>query len=100
VFGILNKVVEPLHIFLYTYYYGRAIKKWPHLRAEILHGADYSEFLTKYGIHIVKTSQNSSEIHYDWHPDNFVYPITQETELEVNENTEVRREPREGANEP
>lgn len=70
----LNKIVVPYQTWLYTYIYGRAIKKWPHLRLEILSGADYHELLKKYGVHTIKTADRSSEIHYDWHKDNFVYP--------------------------
>lgn len=86
IFRLLNFVVVPFHQFLYTYYYGKAIKKWPHLRSEILHGADFNELLTKFGVHQVRTSENGYSIYYDWHPDNFVYPKgTEETELEDKE---------------
>lgn len=69
----LNRVVVPYQRWLYTYFYGRALKKWPHLRLEILSGADWNELLAKYGVHSVRTGPNSYEIKYDWHPDNFVY---------------------------
>lgn len=67
----LNPLVVPFHVWLYKKAYRNAIRKWPHLREEILHGADYDELLTEHGIHRVRTSANSSTIYYDWHPDNF-----------------------------
>jgi len=45
IFPLLNFIIVPLQEKLYTYCYRRAIKKWPHLRKEILSGADYSELL-------------------------------------------------------
>lgn len=72
VFRYLNYLVIPYHCWLYTRVYGQALRKWPHLRAEILHGADCNELLQKYGVHTVKTGPNSYSIHYDWHPDNYV----------------------------
>lgn len=68
---LLNKLVVPYQEWLYRRYYRKALQKWPHLREEILSGADYSELLTEHGIHRVRTSENSYDIHYDWHPDNF-----------------------------
>lgn len=44
----LNIVIHPLYKHLYTRAYGNALKRWPHLRREILSGADYSELLTKF----------------------------------------------------
>lgn len=41
----LNLVVVPYQRRLYRHYYKRAMQKWPHLRAEILGGADYPELL-------------------------------------------------------
>lgn len=79
----INWVVVPYHVWLYKYTYGLALKKWPHLRAEILHGADFSELLEKYGIHHVRDSHNGYTIYYDWHPDNYVYPPTPLDETEV-----------------
>lgn len=70
----LNPVLIPFHKWLYTRAYGNAIKKWPHLRAEILYGADHYELLGKYGVHIVRTSENSNSIYFDWHPDNWQPP--------------------------
>jgi hypothetical protein len=51
---LLNPVVVPMQKFLYTYIYGKALRKWPHLRKEILQGADYPELLTKYREHHVQ----------------------------------------------
>lgn len=68
---LVNWFVVPYQKLLYTYFYGRALKKWPHLRSELLQGADCNELLRKYGVHSVRTSQNSYSIHYDWHPDNY-----------------------------
>lgn len=69
-----NPLIIPYQIWLYKYLYGRALRKWPHLRLEILSGADYNELFKEYGVHMVRTSENSYDIHYDWHPDNYVYP--------------------------
>lgn len=44
----LNWILVPYQKVLYTYYYGRALEKWPHLRKEILGGADWPELLCKY----------------------------------------------------
>lgn len=68
---LTNFLVIPYHTWLYTYVYGRALKKWPHLRSEILQGADYNQLLRKYGVHEVRTGHHMSQIVYDWHPDNF-----------------------------
>lgn len=43
----LNLVVVPFHRFMYTLAYRLAIKKYPHIREEILGGADYPELLEK-----------------------------------------------------
>lgn len=67
----LNPIIHPFFCWLYTRAYGNALKKWPHLRLEILSGADYHELLKKYGVHSVRTSANGYSIYYDWHPDNF-----------------------------
>lgn len=69
-----NSIIHPFYKWLYTRAYGNALRKWPHLRLEILSGADYHELLGKYGVHTVRTSKNGYEIHYDWHPDNYVRP--------------------------
>ncbi len=68
---LINRVVVPYHEWLYTRYYGLALKKWPHLRLEILSGADYHELLGKYGVHLIRTEENCFEVRYDWHPDNW-----------------------------
>lgn len=83
---ILNPIVVPYQTWLYTYLYGRALQKWPHLRLEILSGADYSELLKKYGVHIVKTSENGATIYHDWHPNNYVRPKEEEDPSEKEEN--------------
>ena len=41
----LNYVILPYHIWLYRRLYSMAVKKWPHLRREILCMADYSDLL-------------------------------------------------------
>lgn len=80
IISLLNLVVIPYQQWLYTYLYGRAIRKWPHLRLEILAGADWSELLSKYGVHNIRTSKNGYDIVYDWHPDNFVAPKQEGTD--------------------
>lgn len=67
----LNWLIIPVHKYMYTWFYGRALRKWPHLRLEILSGADYPELLNRYGVHVVRDSENGYTIHHDWHPDNF-----------------------------
>lgn len=71
IFGLLNKVVVPVHIYLYKVYYRKAVKKWPHLREEILIAADWTEYLTEFGFHRVHTDERTYTIHFDWHPDNW-----------------------------
>lgn len=41
----VNRLVVPFHKWLYRRAYRLAVKKYPHLREEILSGADYSELL-------------------------------------------------------
>jgi len=41
-----NWVVVPYHKFLYKIAYKKALKRWPHLKNEILDGADWQEYLT------------------------------------------------------
>jgi hypothetical protein len=67
----LNPIAVPFHMWLYKRAYRNAIRKWPHLREEILHGADYSELLKEHGIHRVRDSENGYTIYYDWHPENY-----------------------------
>ncbi len=67
----LNWIVVPYHKWLYRRVYGAALQKWPHLRLEILVGADYSELLGEFGVHRIRTGANSYEIRHDWHPDNW-----------------------------
>jgi hypothetical protein len=42
---ILNKLVVKYHIWLYRKSYARAVEKYPHLKDEILSGADFGEVL-------------------------------------------------------
>lgn len=42
---VLNIGAVPLHKALYRWYYKRAVARWPHLREEILSGADWDELL-------------------------------------------------------
>jgi hypothetical protein len=46
---LLNPVVVPIHKFLYKWRYKKAIQKWPHLKGEILSGADWPELLKDLG---------------------------------------------------
>lgn len=41
----LNPILHPFYCWLYRRAYQDAILKWPHLRLEILNGADYDELL-------------------------------------------------------
>lgn len=41
----ISRLVEPYQKWLYRFYYKRALRKWPHLREEILSCADYPELL-------------------------------------------------------
>lgn len=79
----LSRVVVPLQRKLYTHLYGRALRKWPHLRREILTGADYPELLTKYGMHVVRDSRNGYTIYCDWNELDFVYPEEPEDAGEI-----------------
>lgn len=45
---ILNRFVIPIQERLYAWRYGQTIKKWPHLKEEILCGADYPELLRRF----------------------------------------------------
>ena len=40
-----NVIVMPYHKWLYRYTYKRAIRKWPHLKDEIIGGADWQDLL-------------------------------------------------------
>ena len=42
---LVNWAVVPYHAWLYRLAYKRAVRKWPHLRAEIVSAADYHELL-------------------------------------------------------
>jgi len=41
----LNRIVIRYHAWLYRRAYKNAIQKWPHLKCEILHAADFHELL-------------------------------------------------------
>lgn len=45
IFRIVNIVIYPYHKWLYRKIYSNAVRKWPHLRDEILVQADFSELL-------------------------------------------------------
>jgi len=45
VLRLLNLAVVPFHAWLYKRYYREAIRRWPHLKEEILRGADFHELL-------------------------------------------------------
>jgi len=58
VFGALNLVMIPFHKVVYRWIYKRAVRRWPHLTAEILCSADYPELLTGLGYeHNLKAGQ-------------------------------------------
>lgn len=40
-----NFIISRYHSFIYRHFYKKALKKWPHLREEILQCADYDELL-------------------------------------------------------
>jgi hypothetical protein len=41
----LNLLIYPIHFRVYSYYYRKAVERWPHLRKEILSNADHEELL-------------------------------------------------------
>jgi len=45
VMSLINRMIVPIQISGYRYFYKKAIKKWPYLKAEILCCADYPEYL-------------------------------------------------------
>lgn len=45
VFNLIRFLVVPYHRWLYRHTYKRAVKKWPHLKEEILQCADWPEYL-------------------------------------------------------
>ncbi len=45
VIPLMNWFIVPYQKLLYSYFYNRAIRKWPHLKQEILDSADWSELL-------------------------------------------------------
>ena len=42
---LLNKAIYPFHCWLYRRYYEEAVRRWPHLKEEILCCADWDELL-------------------------------------------------------
>ena len=44
-FWLLNLAVMPYHKWLYLEYYRRAVTKWPHLKQDIIRGADIEALL-------------------------------------------------------
>ena len=50
IFGLINKIVVPYHIWLYRRMYRLAVKQHPEYKVEILVMADYSEYLKGLGI--------------------------------------------------
>lgn len=66
---MLTAVMVPYQKRLYTFLYGRALKKWPHLRMEILSGADWSELLRPYGVHVIQMAPGLQEVRYDGPPE-------------------------------
>lgn len=79
----LNVLVRPLHVWAYKSYYSAAIRKWPHLRLEILSGADYSELLGHEGVKEVCTGKNSYTIHIDWKEGDYKRPETTDEEYAI-----------------
>jgi hypothetical protein len=41
----IDPLIAPFHCWLYRWFYKSAIRRWPHLRAEITDGADYPKLL-------------------------------------------------------
>ena len=42
---LLNIIIAPLHKRIYRHYYAEAVRRWPHIRGEILCAADWPELL-------------------------------------------------------
>lgn len=62
----LGSLIIPYQEYIYYLAYKRAIEKWPHLRKEILGGADHSELLTKLGVRVVEDKEKGwSEVFID-----------------------------------
>lgn len=57
----LNRLVVPYQKWLYRMVYKKALKKWPHLAAEILMGADFTELLVGLDPRLI----------YEKHPDGY-----------------------------
>lgn len=53
---LFNWFVVPCQKLLYRYFYKRAVRRWPHLRAEILSSADFPELLT----HLDRDNRNAT----------------------------------------
>ncbi len=88
---LLNYIVVPVHCWAYRRAYQEAIRRWPHLRLEILHGADYTELLAPLGVHRVRTGKNSYEIHIDWSEHDYVRPPEMYTDEDEGTETAVSR---------
>lgn len=54
---VFGKVLVKYQKFVYNYMYQQALKKWPHLEAEILTSADYPEFIKG------RTRQEGNKLH-------------------------------------
>jgi len=78
----LNWLVIPYHKWLYLDTYRRAVRKWPHLRREILSACDWPELLSSLGFHSIRTGPNSFCTLLDWAPNDTQFSI------EVNWRTE------------
>lgn len=65
---MFNWFLVPYQKWMYRQLYRAAIKKWPHIRREILEGADWSELLAPLGVHSIRKGPNSYEIVIDWSP--------------------------------
>lgn len=63
----INRIVIPIHKYVYRTVYRLAVRRWPHLAAEILLGSDYHELLLGIDprMQIVKLSDHSSEIQWN-----------------------------------
>lgn len=45
IISVINPIVQRYHAWLYRAVYWLALKKWPHLKQEILNASDYDELL-------------------------------------------------------
>ena len=51
---LVSRVVIPIQVLIYKYYYWSAVRKWPHLREEILSCATYPRLLQFLGVIITR----------------------------------------------